>query len=43
MGEDLVRRIFGEICQAVWWLHQANVVHRDLKLESEQLSSHLFA
>lgn len=35
MGEDLVRRIFGELCRGVHWLHEAKVVHRDLKLESK--------
>lgn len=34
-GEGLVRRIFGELCRAVAWLHEVEVVHRDIKLESE--------
>jgi serine/threonine protein kinase len=34
MGEDFVRRIFGELARGVGWLHDAGVVHRDLKLES---------
>lgn len=35
IGEGLVRRIFGELCRAVAWLHEVEVVHRDIKLESE--------
>jgi serine/threonine protein kinase len=35
MGEDFVRRVFGELARCVGWLHEAGVVHRDLKLESE--------
>ena len=35
VGEGLVRRIFGEIVRAVGWLHEVNIVHRDIKLESE--------
>ena len=37
MTEPLVRRIFGELCQAVGWMHSVNLVHRDVKLESELL------
>jgi serine/threonine protein kinase len=35
MGEDFVRRLFGELARGVGWLHEVGVVHRDLKLESE--------
>jgi tRNA (cytidine32/guanosine34-2'-O)-methyltransferase len=34
-GEGLVRRLFGELCKAVGWLHEVHAVHRDIKLESE--------
>ncbi len=34
-GYGFVRRIFGELCRAVGWLHEVGVVHRDIKLESE--------
>lgn len=38
-GFGLVRRIFGELARAVSWLHEVEVVHRDIKLESEYLVS----
>lgn len=34
-GEGFVRRLFGELCKAVGWLHEVHAVHRDIKLESE--------
>lgn len=34
IDENLARRIFGELCGVVGWMHQAGVVHRDIKLES---------
>lgn len=34
MGEDFLRRVFGELARGVGWLHEAGVVHRDLKLEN---------
>ena len=34
-GDGFLRRVFGEICKGVGWLHEVGVVHRDLKLESE--------
>jgi tRNA (cytidine32/guanosine34-2'-O)-methyltransferase len=35
IGEGVVRRIFGELCRGVGWLHEVGVVHRDIKLESK--------
>lgn len=35
--EWLVRRLFGELANAVGWMHAINLVHRDIKLESELL------
>lgn len=35
MDEPLARRIFGELCGVVGWMHKIGVVHRDVKLESE--------
>lgn len=35
--EPLARRIFGELCDAVGWMHSIGLVHRDIKLESECL------
>ena len=34
VGEGFVRRLFGELCKAVGWLHEVHAVHRDIKLES---------
>jgi tRNA (cytidine32/guanosine34-2'-O)-methyltransferase len=39
-GHGLVRRIFGELSRAVSWLHEVEVVHRDIKLESELGRAH---
>jgi serine/threonine protein kinase len=33
--EGLARRMFGELCDAVGWMHRVGLVHRDIKLESE--------
>lgn len=33
----LARRIFGDVARAVAFLHENNVVHRDIKLESMYL------
>ncbi|WFD44628.1 tRNA (cytidine(32)/guanosine(34)-2'-O)-methyltransferase [Malassezia psittaci] len=40
--EWLVRRIFGELASAVGWMHQHNLVHRDIKLENIMLTRPLF-
>lgn len=32
--EGLARRMFGELCGAVGWMHEIGLVHRDIKLES---------
>lgn len=34
MNEPLIRRIFGELCHAVGWMHGVGLVHRDVKLEN---------
>lgn len=41
--EWLVRRIFGELANAVHWMHSINLVHRDIKLENIMLTHSLFA
>lgn len=38
MKSRLVRRIFGEVCRAVAYLHESFVVHRDIKLENVLLN-----
>ncbi|KAF5095030.1 hypothetical protein DV451_004827 [Geotrichum candidum] len=35
---DLIRRIFGDVVRAVAFLHENNVVHRDIKLENVLLN-----
>lgn len=35
MTAPLLRRMWGELCRAVGWLHGVAIVHRDIKLESE--------
>ncbi|KAM0792035.1 hypothetical protein ACM66B_004743 [Microbotryomycetes sp. NB124-2] len=42
MTEPLVRRIFGELCSAVGWMHSIGLVHRDIKLENVLLMSRPF-
>lgn len=34
MTEPLARRMFGELCSVVGWMHSIGLVHRDIKLES---------
>ena len=34
LSEDETRLIFGQLCLAVAYLHENNIVHRDLKLEN---------
>ena len=34
LTEEVVRRIWGELCRAVAWMHGVGLVHRDIKLES---------
>ncbi|SCV73528.1 BQ2448_7454 [Microbotryum intermedium] len=40
--EGLARRIFGELCAAVGWMHCIGLVHRDIKLENALLVSRPF-
>ncbi|GAA5888036.1 hypothetical protein JCM16303_000188 [Sporobolomyces ruberrimus] len=40
--EGLARRMFGELCDAVGWMHRVGLVHRDIKLENILLTSRLF-
>lgn len=35
MDEPTLRRMWGELCKAVGWLHEVALVHRDIKLESK--------
>ena len=39
VDEPLLRRIFGERCRAVSWMHAVGLVHRDIKLESKSIPS----
>ncbi|KAH9914460.1 kinase-like domain-containing protein [Fomitopsis serialis] len=41
LDEPLLRRMFGELCKAVGWMHGVGLVHRDIKLESTHPSHHL--
>lgn len=40
--EWLVRRLFGELATAVHWMHEAHLVHRDIKLENIMVTQALF-
>ncbi|THH16831.1 hypothetical protein EUX98_g9237 [Antrodiella citrinella] len=42
MDETLLRRIFGELCKAVGWMHGVGLVHRDIKLENILLTTRPF-
>ncbi|EJF62716.1 Pkinase-domain-containing protein, partial [Dichomitus squalens LYAD-421 SS1] len=37
------RRIWGELCRAVAWMHSVCLVHRDIKLENILLTADPFA
>lgn len=39
LTENVVRRIWRELCRAVAWMHGVGLVHRDIKLESTFLLS----
>lgn len=41
--EWLVRILFGELANAVGWMHSINLVHRDIKLENIILTHQLFS
>lgn len=43
LDEPLLRRIFGELCRAVAWMHAVGLVHRDIKLENIMLTRSVFA
>jgi len=43
LDEPLLRRIFGELCRAVGWMHAVGLVHRDIKLENILLTRNAFA
>ncbi|PIL30690.1 transporter [Ganoderma sinense ZZ0214-1] len=43
LDEPLVRRIWGELCRAVAWMHSVGLVHRDIKLENILLTVNPFA
>ncbi len=32
--ESAIRRMWGELCRAVGWMHGVGLIHRDIKLES---------
>ncbi|KAI0737968.1 kinase-like domain-containing protein [Daedaleopsis nitida] len=42
ISEPLVRRIWGELCRAVAWMHSVGLVHRDIKLENILLTTDPF-
>ncbi|KAF8626301.1 hypothetical protein AX15_004971 [Amanita polypyramis BW_CC] len=42
LGEDVVRRIWCELCKAVGWMHGVGLVHRDIKLENILLTTSVF-
>ncbi|KAL6308682.1 kinase-like domain-containing protein [Sparassis latifolia] len=42
LDEPLLRRMFGELCRAVGWMHGVGLVHRDIKLENILLTTSPF-
>ncbi|KAG7453134.1 kinase-like protein, partial [Guyanagaster necrorhizus] len=34
LTENIVKRIWAELCRAVGWMHSVGLVHRDIKLEN---------
>ncbi|KAI0927963.1 hypothetical protein AcW2_004128 [Taiwanofungus camphoratus] len=42
LDEPLLRRMFGELCKAVGWMHGVGLVHRDIKLENILLTTSPF-
>ncbi|CAE6434568.1 unnamed protein product [Rhizoctonia solani] len=42
MSETLLRRLWGELCRAVGWMHSVALVHRDIKLENILVTSNPF-
>ncbi|KAM6500953.1 Protein kinase-like domain containing protein [Amanita muscaria] len=43
LGEDVLRRMWCEICKAVGWMHGVGLVHRDIKLENILLTTCAFS
>ncbi|KAJ7491139.1 kinase-like protein [Mycena latifolia] len=39
LSETLLRRMWGELCKAVGWMHGVGLVHRDVKLENILLTT----
>ncbi|CAE7202804.1 unnamed protein product [Rhizoctonia solani] len=42
LSESVLRRLWGELCRAVGWMHSVALVHRDIKLENILLTSNPF-
>ncbi|KAF8655813.1 hypothetical protein AX16_002898 [Volvariella volvacea WC 439] len=42
LGEDVLRRLWCELCKAVGWMHSVGIVHRDIKLENVLLTTTAF-
>ncbi|KAF9453649.1 kinase-like protein [Macrolepiota fuliginosa MF-IS2] len=43
LGENVLRRIWCELCKAVGWMHGVGLVHRDIKLENILLTTKTFS
>lgn len=43
LGENVLRRIWCELCKAVGWMHGVGLVHRDIKLENILLTTPAFS